>query len=70
MKKKSIKGWAIVSRGGVLIGGGTKHFGYTPLDVYSTRLAAKSHFHTTRPNDLIVPITITYQLHNPKKKKR
>ena len=55
---KKIKAWAIVSRGGVLVGGGTKAYGYTPLCVYSTRQGAKQHLNFTR-NDIVVPCIIT-----------
>lgn len=60
-KRKVVKAWAIVSPGGVLIGGGDNYYGYTPLCTYSTRLGAKAHLSTTR-NDIVVPCTITYAL--------
>lgn len=67
-KNKTIKAWAIVSRGGILIGGGTKFYGYTALCVYSTRIAAKEHLSKTR-NDVVVPCEITYSLPTPRVKK-
>lgn len=59
-KKKTVKAWAIVTRGGVLIGGGEKHYGYAPLAVYSTRHGAHGHTTLTRPTDVVIPVTITY----------
>ena len=57
-QRKIVKGWAIVSNGGVLIGGGTKFNGYTPLCVFSTRQGAKEHISTTREKDKVVPVRI------------
>ena len=68
MAKKTIKAWAIVSRGGVLIGGGEKFFGYTELCVFSTRKGATEHLSITR-NDIVIPCTISYLLPTKKKKK-
>jgi len=69
-KTKKVEAWAIVSLGGVLIGGGDKSFGYTPLCTYSTKQGATEDISPTRPNDKVVPCTITYSLEpsptNPK----
>ena len=68
MKKIKVKAWAIVSRGGVLIGGGEKRwFGYTPLCTYRTKLGAKQHLSSMR-NDVVVPVEITYSLPSKLKK--
>lgn len=61
-KVKRVKAYAIVSRGNVLIGGGEKLYGYTPLCVYRTRQGAKNHISLTRPNDKVVPCEITYKI--------
>ncbi len=59
LKSKKVKAWAIVSRGAVLVGGGSKHYGYTPLCVYSTKISAQIHLSNTR-NDIVVPCVISY----------
>ena len=47
------KAWAIVTKRDLIVGGGTKGYGYTELCVYSTRQGAKEHLSETR-NDIVV----------------
>ena len=62
---KKIKAWAIVSQGGVLVGGGDKFFGYTELCIYRTEIGAKKHLNPNR-KDKVVPCEIRL-LEKPKK---
>lgn len=55
--RRKFKGWAIVTRRGILVGGGIKYWGYIPLEVYSTRLGAKEHLNSER-NDIVIPCEI------------
>lgn len=63
-KLKKVKGWAIISKGGVLVGGGTKQFGYEELKVFSTRLGAEENMNPSR-NDRIVKCEISYDPETP-----
>jgi len=66
MRNKKIKAWAIITnKGGTIIGGGDKYFGYVELCIYRTRIGAKEHLRPTR-NDIIVPVEI--KLLSPNKK--
>lgn len=56
-----MKAWAIVSRGGVLIGGGDKFYGYTPLCVYRTKQGAKNNISKTRETDIVVHCEIHFK---------
>jgi len=57
MRNKKIKAWAITTKGGIIIGGGDKDFGYTELCIYRTKLAAKQHLNLNR-RDIVIPIEI------------